>query len=55
MEDRRIEGSFSQGWPIAIFVTLLAVAAYVSAGMINKATYRRPTDPTAPSRSEAPR
>ena len=44
---RRIEGNFSQGWPTAIFITLLAVGAFVTAGVIHNRTYRHPRDVTA--------
>jgi hypothetical protein len=46
--DRRIAANFSQGWGFAIFITLLAVASFVIAGMIKRATYHDPTDVTAP-------
>ena len=49
MEDRRIEGNFSQGWGIAGLITLLAVAAFIGAGVINRKTHRAPTDPLAPA------
>jgi hypothetical protein len=42
--NRRIEGNFSQGWPVAIFITLLVAAAFVTAGTIHKKTYRHPRD-----------
>ena len=45
MTGRRIEGNFNQGWGFAIFITLLAVAMYVGAGLIKKATYHDPRDP----------
>jgi hypothetical protein len=48
----RIEGSFSQGWPIALFVTALAVGSFVTAGLIHKRTFRAPTDVTASYRKE---
>lgn len=44
--DRRIEGNFSQGWPIAAFITLLAVGAFLTAGYIKSRTYHSPNDPT---------
>jgi hypothetical protein len=45
MEDRRIEGNFSQGWGIAGLIVLLAVAAFVGAGLLKRNTYHPPTDP----------
>jgi hypothetical protein len=51
---KRTEGSFSQGWPFAAFITALAVGAFITAGMIKKATYRSPNDVTAEYRKEAP-
>jgi hypothetical protein len=51
--NRRIEGSFSQGWPIAIFITALAVGSFVTAGLIHKRTFRSPNDVTAQYRKEA--
>jgi len=53
LNHRRIEGSFSQGWPIAIFVTALAVGAFVTAGVIHNRTFRSPNDVTAQYRKEA--
>jgi hypothetical protein len=50
--NRRIEANFSQGWPMAIFITLLVVVAFVTAGMIHKKTYRHPRDTTAEYRKE---
>ena len=50
--NRRIEGNFSQGWPMAIFITLLVVGAFVMAGTIHKMTYRSPRDVTAPYRKD---
>jgi hypothetical protein len=52
--NRRIEGNFSQGWPMAIFITLLVVAAFVTAGTIHKKTYRHPRDVTGEYRKEKP-
>ncbi|HEX6052000.1 MAG TPA: hypothetical protein VFZ21_22175 [Gemmatimonadaceae bacterium] len=52
--DRRIEGNFSRGWPFAIFITLLAVGAFVTAGLIHRATFRSPTDVTAEYRRQSP-
>jgi hypothetical protein len=51
--NRRIEGSFSQGWPFAIFITALAVGSFVTAGLIHKRTFRSPNDVTAQYRKEA--
>lgn len=48
MEDRRIEGNFSQGWGIAAFITALAVAAFVAAGIIKAKTFVSPNDPLSP-------
>ena len=53
MEGRRIEGSFNQGWPFAIFITALAVACFVGAFMINRATYHDPREPLSPSKARA--
>jgi hypothetical protein len=50
--DRRIEGNFSQGWGFALFITLLAVGSYVTAGLIHKATFRSPNDVSAPYRHQ---
>ena len=52
LNNRRIEGSFSQGWPMALFITALAVGAFATAGMIHKRTFRAPTDVTATYRRE---
>ena len=49
MQDRRIEGNFSQGWGIAGLIVLLAVVAFVSAGLLKRNTYRSPSDPLAPA------
>jgi hypothetical protein len=49
MQDRRVEWNFSQGWGFAGFITLLAIAAYVGAGMLKSRTYHSPTDPLAPT------
>lgn len=54
MEDRRIEGNFSQGWGIAGFIVLLAVAAFVGAGLLKRSTYHPPTDPLAPAARAQP-
>ena len=51
--NRRIEGSFSQGWPFAIFITALAVGSFVTAGLIHKRTFRSPNDVTAEYQKEA--
>lgn len=52
--DRRVEGSFSQGWPVAIFITLLAVGGFVTAGLIHRSTFRSPNDVTADYRRQSP-
>jgi hypothetical protein len=49
MEDRRIEGNFSQGWGIAGLIVLLAVAAFVGAGLLKRNTFHAPTDPLGPA------
>ncbi len=49
MADRRIEGNFSQGWGVAAFITLLAVGAFVAAGVYKKNTFHSPNDVTAPA------
>lgn len=49
MADRRKEANFSQGWGFAGFITLLAVGAFVAAGMLKANTYMPPTDPLAPN------
>ena len=46
-KDRRVEGSFSQGWPMALFITALAVGSFVTAGLIHNRTFRSPNDVTA--------
>ena len=48
--NRRIEGNFSQGWGMALFITLLAVGAFATAGFIHKQTYHHPRDVSAPYR-----
>lgn len=53
MEDRRIEGNFSQGWGIAGLIVLLAVAAFVGAGLLKRNTFHPPTDPLAPASNTA--
>ena len=50
--DKRVEGSFSQGWGIAIFITALAVGSFVTAGLIHRATFRSPNDVSAEYRKE---
>ena len=52
--NRRIEGNFSQGWPVAIFITLLVALAFATAGTIHKKTYRHPRDVTGEYRKEKP-
>ena len=49
MEDRRIEGNFSQGWGIAGLITLLAVVAFITAGIIKSRTFQSPSDPLGPA------
>jgi hypothetical protein len=49
MAPKRIEGSFNQGWGIAAFVTLLAVAGFATAFTLKKQTFHSPNDPTAPA------
>lgn len=51
--DRRIEGNFSQGWGVALFITALVAAAFVGAGTIHKRTFHHPRDVTAPYRKGA--
>ena len=51
--DRRVEGSFSKGWPFALFITALAVGSFVGAGMLHRATFRSPNDVTAPYKKQA--
>jgi hypothetical protein len=51
--NRRIEGNFSQGWGVAMFITLLVVGAFATAGFIHKKTYRSPRDVTASYRKDA--
>jgi hypothetical protein len=43
---RRIEGNFSQGWGVALFIIALVVGAFTTAGLIHKKTYRHPRDVT---------
>ena len=47
---KRIEGSFSQGWPFAAFITALAFGSFAMAGYIHKKTFRSPNDVSAPYR-----
>ena len=49
---RRIEGNFSQGWPMAAFITLLVAASFATAGYIHKKTFHPPRDTTAEYRKE---
>ena len=44
----RKDANFSQGWGFATFVTLLAVGAFVLAGVIKQRTFVEPTDPLRP-------
>ena len=48
--DRRIEGNFSRGWGMALFITALVIGLFVVAGTIHKQTYHHPRDVTAPYR-----
>ena len=50
--NRRIEGNFSQGWGVALFVTALVAGAFLTAGMIHKRTFRSPRDVTAEYRKQ---
>ena len=50
--DRRIEGNFSQGWSVALFITLLVAGAFATAGYVHKKTFRPPRDTTAEYRKE---
>ena len=52
MEPRRVEGSFSQGWGIAIAILVLAVGLFIGAGIIKRATFHSPNDVLAPTASE---
>ena len=47
---KRIEGSFSQGWRFAAFITALAFGSFAMAGYIHKKTFRSPNDVSAPYR-----
>lgn len=49
MSGRRIEGNFNQGWGIAAFVTLLAVAGFATAYTMKQRTWHSPNDVTAPT------
>ena len=51
MAERRVEANFSQGWGVAAFIVVLAVGAFVTAGVINRKTFHSPNDPVAPSAS----
>lgn len=53
MEPRRIEGSFAQGWGIAITVLIVAAGLFIGAGMIKRATFHSPNDVLAPSSAES--
>jgi hypothetical protein len=53
MAGRRIEGNFNQGWGIAAFITLLAVAGFVTAFAVNRNTHRAPVDVMAPVSGKA--
>ena len=53
MEPRRVEGSFSQGWGIAITVLIVAAGFFIGAGMIKRATFHSPNDVLAPSSTES--
>jgi hypothetical protein len=48
--NKRIEGSFSQGWPFAAFITALAFGSFALAGFIHKKTFHSPNDVSAPYR-----
>ena len=50
--NRRIEGNFSQGWLVALFITALAVGSFITAGVIHKKTFRSPRDVTAEYKKE---
>jgi hypothetical protein len=53
---RRIEGNFSQGWGVALFIIALVAGLFTTAGMIHKKTYRHPRDVTGEyRRQEAPK
>lgn len=49
MSGRRIEGKFNEGWGIAAFVTLLAVAGFATAYTMKQRTWHSPNDVTAPT------
>jgi hypothetical protein len=44
MAERRIEPNFSQGWGFALFITLLALGCFATAGYIKSRTYHHPAD-----------
>ena len=44
---RRIEGNFSQGWGVALFIIALVATAFTTAFVIHKKTYHHPLDVTA--------
>ena len=52
LKHRRIEGNFSQGWGMALFIVLLVASAFGTAFWIHKTTYRSPRDVTAPYRKQ---
>jgi hypothetical protein len=45
MAERRIEPNFNQGWGVAIFIVLLAIGAFATAGWIKQTTFHDPRDP----------
>ena len=49
---RRIEGNFSQGWGVALFIIALVVGAFTTAGVIHKKTYKHPRDVTGEYRRQ---
>ncbi len=49
---RRIEGNFSQGWGVALFITALVLGAFVTAGTIHRKTFRSPRDVTGEYRRQ---
>ena len=48
--DRRIEGNFSQGWGMALFITALVAGAFATANFIHRRTFHHPREVTAPYR-----
>jgi hypothetical protein len=44
MAGRRVEGSFNQGWGIALFICVLTAACFAGAFAIHQRTFRAPTD-----------